>query len=82
MIATGFGSGIVEAALRPAAQRHSRQQQQQRMPPRQVPMERWAARLHGLIESGPLHGLATAVCKDIQDTSPSIANEHVPWAVF
>ena len=48
MIATGFGSGVVEAALRPAAQRQARelqqqqqQQQQQQLPPRQVPVERY-----------------------------------------
>ena len=45
MIATGFGSGVVEAALRPAARRQPQQQQQQQQqqtPPRQVPVERWA----------------------------------------
>lgn len=44
MIATGFGSGVVEAALRPAARRQPQQQQQQQQqypPPRQVPVERW-----------------------------------------
>ena len=49
MIATGFGSGVVEAALRPAAQRQARelqqqqqqQQQHQQLPPRQVPVERY-----------------------------------------
>ena len=44
MIATGFGSGVVEAALRPAARRQPQQQQQQQQqtPPRQVPVERCA----------------------------------------
>lgn len=43
MIATGFGSGVVEAALRPAAQRQAReqQQQQQQPPAKQVPIERY-----------------------------------------
>ena len=44
LIATGFGSGIVEAALRPAARRQPQQQQQQQQQhssPRQVPVERW-----------------------------------------
>lgn len=42
LIATGFGSGVVEAALRPAARRQPQQQQQQQQhpPPRQVPVER------------------------------------------
>ncbi len=48
MIATGFGSGVVEAALRPAAQRQARelqqqQQQRQQPPPRQVPVERYGS---------------------------------------
>lgn len=45
LIATGFGSGVVEAALRPAARRQPQQQQQQQQQhpsPRQVPVERWA----------------------------------------
>lgn len=42
MIATGFGSGIVEAALRPAAQRQPQQkQQQQQAPARQIPIDRY-----------------------------------------
>lgn len=47
MIATGFGSGVVEAALRPAARRQPQQQQQQQQqypPPRQVPVERATSR--------------------------------------
>ncbi|KAL3140835.1 Cell division protein FtsZ [Trebouxia sp. C0010 RCD-2024] len=46
LIATGFGSGVVEAALRPAARRQPQQQQQQQQhpPPRQVPVERATSR--------------------------------------
>lgn len=47
MIATGFGSGVVEAALRPAAQRQAReqQQQQQQLPAKQVPIERYVCHI-------------------------------------
>ena len=49
MIATGFGSGVVEAALRPAARRQPQQQQQQQQTPaRQVPVERYAPPRHHL----------------------------------
>ncbi|KAL3148109.1 Cell division protein FtsZ [Trebouxia sp. C0009 RCD-2024] len=47
LIATGFGSGVVEAALRPAARRQPQQQQQQQQQhpsPRQVPVERATSR--------------------------------------
>ena len=68
MIATGFGSGVVEAALRPAAQRQARelqqqqqqQQQPQQQPPRQVPVERYGRNhcFHGILHAwlyGPQH---------------------------
>lgn len=48
LIATGFGSGMVDAALRPTAQRQAKQQQQQQQQqhllPKQVPTERAAPR--------------------------------------
>lgn len=50
MIATGFGSGVVEAALRPAARRQPQQQQQQTSP-RQVPVERWALPSNRFVQS-------------------------------
>lgn len=33
MIATGFGSGVIEASLRPRARQNPQQQQQQQQPP-------------------------------------------------